>query len=293
MTSFAIVGANGQLGTDLVLAIGAAGHDAIPLTHAEIEVTDRASVDGALDAVGAQIVINTAAFNVEASQLDPERAFALNADGARRVAEAAAERGMRVMHIGTDYVFDGAKGSPYLETDATGPLNVYGETKLAGEQMVLEASADHVVVRTSGLYGVAGCRAKNGMNFVTTMLKLADERDELTVVDDEVMTPTYTADLARQIVAIADNGVGGVVHATSGDSCSWFEFTSAIIELSGAEVALSPTTSAAFNANAATPIDRPHYSVLQNARLAELGIDSMRDWREALAAYLAAIGRAA
>ncbi|MDO8632316.1 MAG: sugar nucleotide-binding protein, partial [Phycisphaerales bacterium] len=183
-----MIGADGQLGTDLVIALGRAGYRPLVLTHADVEVAEAESVDQELSSGRAEIVINTAALNVEASERDPLAAFRVNAIGCRNVADIACRTGMRVIHIGTDYVFDGLKREPYLELDATGPMNTYGISKLAGERYVLTADPTNCVVRSSGLYGAAGCRAKNGLNFVTTMLKLGRERGALSVVGDERLT---------------------------------------------------------------------------------------------------------
>lgn len=290
MTSFAVIGANGQLGHDLMKNLAAAGHEPRPLTHADIEVTDAQSVKRALGETAADVVINTAAMSVESSERDPDKAFAVNATACRNLADATSAAGSRLVQISTDYVFDGEKAAPYIETDPVRPINTYGVSKLAGEFFVLAGGGRNCVVRTSGLYGAAGCRSKNGMNFVTTMLKLAAERDTLSVVADEVMTPTYTADLARQLLAICEAGITGVVHATSAGSCSWFEFTQAIVELAGADLQLSATTGSEFAADAEVPIRRPSFTVLENRRLAEAGIDLMSDWRDALGRYLNEIG---
>lgn len=286
MTKFAVVGADGQLGSDLMLVLADAGHDPLPLAHADIEVTDPDSVERALGAAAADVVVNTAALNVEESERDPGRAFAVNAIGCRNLVVATAARGASLVHISTDYVFDGGRREPYTEEDCPRPVNAYGISKLAGEHFVLATGGPNTVIRTSGLYGVAGCRAKGGKNFVTMMLELAGERDNLAVVDDEVMTPTYTADLARQILTIHEVGLTGVVHATSAGGCSWYEFTRAIVELAGLQMTVKPTTASDFAAKSAVPVTRPPYSVLENRRLAEAGIDQMPGWRDALVRYL-------
>jgi dTDP-4-dehydrorhamnose reductase len=185
------------------------------------------------------------------------------------------------VHVSTDYVFDGAKRAPYVEGDRPNPLNVYGVSKLAGEYAVLNAGGEHQVVRSSGLYGVRPCRAKGG-NFIDTMFRLAAERDEVRVVNDEVLTPTFTADLAGQIRTLALEGPPGLYHATNQGSCSWFEFAQAIFELGRLRTPLRPTSVAEFGA----PVRRPFYSVLDNAALRAAGLDRMRPWREALADYM-------
>ena len=283
-----IIGANGQLGSDLVEVL--ASEEVIPLTHDDIEVADLASGQAVLTAHRPQVVINTAAFhNVGACEEAPERAFAVNATGAWNVARACVPLGASLVHISTDYVFDGQKGSPYVEDDLPRPLNIYGVSKLAGEHLIRYTLQQHFIIRTSGLYGTHPCRAKGGDNFVGLMLRLAQERDEVRVVDDEVLTPTYTLDLAHQIaLLIHTDGLGpksahyGLYHATSGGQCSWYEFARAIFELTGTTVNLQPTTAEEFP----RPVKRPAYSVLENKALQGLGLDRMRPWQEALAAYL-------
>ena len=186
-----------------------------------------------------------------------------------------------MVHVSTDYVFDGVKRAPYVETDPPNPLNVYAMSKLAGEYAVLNAAGPHQVVRSSGLYGIRPCRAKGG-NFIDTMFKLARERDEVRVVDDEVLTPTFTADLAAQIRILALEGPPGLYHATNHGSCSWYEFARLIFDLGNLRTPLSKTTVKEF----AAPVRRPFYSVLDNAALAAAGLDRMRPWRDALTAYM-------
>jgi len=255
----------------------------VPLTHADIEVEDYESVREALGKHRPDCVINTAAFHdVIACEAQPERAFAVNAVGAWNVARVCAELGATLVHLSTDYVFDGGKGRPYVEDDLPRPSNVYGVSKLAGEHLIRYTLAQHFVVRTSGLYGAHPCRAKKGENFVGFMLRLARERGEVRVVTDEVLTPTYTLDLARQVALLAQTEYHGLYHATSGGECSWYEFARAIFDLTGTPVSLQPTTAGEFP----RPVKRPAYSVLENRALQELGLDRMRPWREALEAYL-------
>jgi dTDP-4-dehydrorhamnose reductase len=287
MRRVAVIGANGQLGLDVCQAFASAGYDVAALNHAELEVADRAAVDAVLTPLAPAVIVNTAAMhNVDACEADPARAFAVNGIGARNIAQAATALGAVVVHVSTDYVFDGATRRPYVEEDAPRPLNVYGITKLAGEYAVRVAGPRHAVVRSSGLYGTGACRAKGGLNFVRLMLKLARERGEVRVVTDEMVTPTYTRDLAAQLVPIAEGTLGGVVHATCQGACSWNEFAAAIFELAGQPVRLLAATSADFPAK----VPRPTYSVLDNARLRAAGVDRMPPWRESLRRYLAEIG---
>lgn len=280
----AVIGANGQLGTDCVAAFSGAGHDVIGLTHQAMEVGDPVSIGGVLESLRPDVVVNTAAMhNVESCEAEPDRAFRVNGIGPRALAHEGARLGFRLLHISTDYVFDGLKGEPYVEEDRAAPLNAYGNTKLSGEHFVLATAGDTAVVRTSGLYGAAPCRAKQGgLNFVQRMLQLARERGSVQVVTDEFVTPTYTADLAHQLVVLADHDVRGIVHATSRGECSWFEFARAIFDLAGVEVDLRTATLETFPAK----VPRPAYSVLDNRRLRSEGIDRMPEWRDALASYL-------
>ncbi|MBK5230385.1 MAG: dTDP-4-dehydrorhamnose reductase [Thermoleophilia bacterium] len=291
MARVCIVGSDGQLGFDLSREFKSAGHDVTDWTHADIEITDRASVTAAFAAAAPEVVVNTAALNVETSELDPAKAFAINALGARELAAAAA-RDVRLVQISTDYVFDGTKGTPYVETDITGPLNAYGVSKLAGEHFVLAADGRNIVIRSSGLYGEHGCKAKNGMNFVTTMLALAADRDQLSVVNDEALSPTFTRDLATQIVALVDRSeLSGIFHATAHGGPTWFEFASAIFELADVQIDVWPTSGAEYSKEADNSILRPANTSLENARLSKAGVDLMRPWRDQLADYLVAIGR--
>ena len=200
----AVLGANGQLGYDVASAFAAEGNTVAALTHEQVEVASSESVQAALEGVRPELVINTAAFHhVEKCEADPARAFAVNGAGARNVAQITASLHMPLIHISTDYVFDGAKGAPYVEDDQPRPLNVYGNTKLSGEHFVSSINPRHFVVRVSAIYGANPCRAKGGLNFVELMLKLSRERDELRVVDDEFVTPTPTIQIARQLMELS------------------------------------------------------------------------------------------
>jgi dTDP-4-dehydrorhamnose reductase len=228
------------------------------------------------------VVINTAAFhNVPKCETEVAQAYALNAAAPGTLAAICDELGARLVHVSTDYVFDGAKQTPYVETDRPVPLNVYGISKLAGEYAVLARGGRHQVVRSSGLYGVRPCRAKGG-NFIDTMYRLAGQQPVVKVVNDEILTPTFTADLAAQIRVLALEGEPGLYHATSGGSCSWYEFARAIFDLGAFTTPLEPTSVREF----AAPVKRPFYSVLENAAAARQGIDRMRPWREALTDYM-------
>ncbi len=283
----AVIGANGQLGCDVCRAFLDAGHDVIRLNHDDMDIADFTSAAKQLEEAKAKIVINTAAMhNVDACELDPARAFAVNAIGARNLAILSNKLEFVLIHISTDYVFDGKKQSPYVETDCPMPLNVYGNSKLAGEFFVQTMSKKHFVLRVSGLYGTNPCRAKGGRNFVALMLKLASERDEVRVVDDEVLTPTFTEDVARQIVALSKVDNYGLYHATAQGCCSWYKFAVKIFELSSVKTKLSVANPNDFPAK----VPRPKYSVLENNRLKSLNLDIMPTWEDGLRRYLKEIG---
>ncbi|HEX5433546.1 MAG TPA: dTDP-4-dehydrorhamnose reductase [Candidatus Angelobacter sp.] len=279
----AVLGGNGQLGEDVAAAFRQEGDQVTALTHKDVEITSRESVVGLLENVRPEIVINTAAFHhVEKCEADPAQAFAANATGARNIAQATHSIGAALMHISTDYVFDGRKNSPYTEQDSPMPLSVYGNSKLAGEYFVRAENPRHFVVRVSGLYGSHPCRAKGNLNFVELMLKLSRERDELRVVNDEFVTPTPTVEVARQLVVLSRTSDYGLYHATSEGGCSWYEFAQAIFELSGVKVKLEPAQPGEFLAKVA----RPKYSVLENAALKRSSLNVFQHWKKGLEQYL-------
>lgn len=283
----AVIGANGQLGSDVVAAFAGRGDTVVELNHDAVELTDRASLAAALERADAPLVVNTAAMHhVDKCEENPAQAFAVNALGVRHLALECAARNSQLVQISTDYVFDGSKRAPYTETDAPLPLNAYGNSKLAGEYFVRTRCPRHYVLRISAIFGRAPCRAKGGNNFVTTMLKLARERDELRVVDSEIVSPSYTVDVARQMVRLVDSGRFGLYHATGQGQCSWYRFAQEIFRLAGLSTKVSAAGANEFPAK--TP--RPTYSVLDNEALRRAGLDVMRPWEQALAAYLAEIG---
>ncbi|HTS05631.1 MAG TPA: dTDP-4-dehydrorhamnose reductase [Candidatus Eisenbacteria bacterium] len=281
----AVVGANGQLGCDVVWAFTASGDGVCALTHGDIEIAQPDSVAAKLGELQPDLVVNTAAMhNVEQCEREPERAFAVNALGARNLALAARGLGASLMHVSTDYVFDGRKSSPYLETDCPQPLNVYGNSKLAGEYFVCASLERHFVLRTSGLYGMAPCRAKGGRNFVDLMLKLADERDELRVVNNEFVTPTSTRELALQMVALSRSDAYGLYHATAEGSCSWHKFAREIMRIANKSVKLSVAGEDEFPAK----VPRPKFSVLENGALKQRQLNTFGRWQDGLRDYLIA-----
>jgi dTDP-4-dehydrorhamnose reductase len=275
-----LIGANGQLGQDLQRKLEA--WDVIPITHADLEIRDFEAVEHLLDANKPDYVINTAAYHrVDDCEDDPLPAFEVNGFAVLNLAQVCAKYGITLVHISTDYVFDGRKTSPYTELDLANPLNVYGVSKLAGEYFVQNYCPEHIIVRTSGLYGVAGASGKGG-NFIETMLRLAREEKPISVVADQTLSPTFTSDLAESIRELIQSGARGLFHVTNSGQTSWFEFAGAIFDSTGLTPELSRTTTEAFGAKA----PRPAYSVLAHDRLLEHGLDDLRPWSLALNDYL-------
>ena len=234
-------------------------------------------------AIRPSVIVNTAAMHhVENCEKQPERAYEVNALGAQNLSIVAQELDAKLVHVSTDYVFDGSKKTPYVESDPAAPLTVYGNTKLAGETFIRQTAEKHFIVRTSAMYGRNACRAKGGRKFVELMLKLAGERDELRVVDDEVVSPTSTTELAKQIALLSRTDSYGLYHATAEGSCSWYEFARTIFEMTNTRVNLKIAAPGEFPAKVA----RPKYSVLENWELKTLGLNSLSSWQEGLTSYL-------
>ncbi len=279
-----IIGADGQLGSDLVSVLSQSNHhEVVPLTLADIDVASMDSVASALTTAQPKVVINTAAMHhVEKCEEDPALSFAVNAEGARNLSILCNDLGATLLHISTDYVFDGEKRAPYEEDDLPVPLNVYANSKLAGEHFVQSTAKNFYIVRVSGLYGSNVCMAK-GQNFVSLMLKLAGERDEIAVVDDEILTPTWTVEVGHQIEALlASNAENGIYHATAEGQCSWYDFARKIFDVSGSTVNLRKAEPGEFPVK----VNRPSYSVLENANLKKNSLNRMRSWDQALESFL-------
>jgi len=283
-----VIGASGQLGTDVANAFSSNGDEVISLTHSDIELSSIDSVSTRLQEMRPQVVVNTAAMHhVENCEREPQKAFAVNGLGARNLSLVARDIDATLMHVSTDYVFDGAKGSPYEESDAARPLNVYGNTKLAGEYFVRCTSDKYFVLRTSAIYGKSPCRAKGGLNFVEMMLKRAREQGKVRVVDSEFVTPTRTTELARQMVALSRSDSYGLYHATAEGFCSWHEFAREIFKLTDTKVNLEVAGPNEFPAK----VPRPTYTVLENSALKRLGLNRFRPWQEGLREYLSSATR--
>ena len=272
-----VTGSAGMLGQDLVAAARSAGHEVLSLPRAELDIADRAAVEDAVGGARAEVVVNCAAWtNVDGAETSPDDALAVNGTGAGNVARAAAASGAWTIHISSDYVFDGSKRSPYVESEVVGPVSSYGRSKLAGEREVeAEAPDSHTIVRSSWLFGAFGpC-------FPATILRLAGERDELNVVDDQVGCPTFTGHLATALVDLGVTPVRpmGIVHVAGGGDCSWYEFAREIVAGSGLQCEVRPCTTA----DMPRPATRPAYSVLRTERDAPV----LPDWRLGLSEYLA------
>jgi len=273
-----VLGCTGQLGTEVCHVLG--DHEVIPFRRSEIDIT---RLDQVLEAVmhhKPDVVINAAAYtDVDGCEKDTDRAFLVNAIGARNAAIAAREAGAAIVHVSTDYVFDGTKEKPYLEYDAPNPLSIYGRSKLLGEQLVMEQNPCSFILRVAWLYSA---RRKN---FVRTMLALAQERDEVKVVIDQRGTPTYAGDVARQIKHLIGTECYGLYHCTSQGSCTWYEFAREIFRLADRGVKVVPVNSAEFP----RPAKRPASAILDNFMLRIQGLDLMPPWQEALRAHIGEI----
>jgi dTDP-4-dehydrorhamnose reductase len=276
----ALIGADGQLGSDLLSLLPTA--NCFPLFYPDFDVTEPQKARDVLQSLAADVVINTAAFHrVDECEDRPMDAFAVNAIAVRNLALICRDSKAVLVHFSTDYVFDGRKGTPYREEDTPGPLNVYGVSKLAGEYFVRSLCQKYFLIRTSGLYGSAGCREK-GMNFVELMLHLEKSGRSLRVVGDQWVTPTSTEELAVRILELLDTGRYGLYHMTNEGQCTWYEFAKEIFSLAGRAANLSPIDSQTYAAKAR----RPAYSVLENQRAKALGITDFSPWQEALKNYL-------
>lgn len=279
-----VTGAAGMLGHDLLRVGEAAGHELVAVDVADFDITDAAAVDEACARIAPEGVLNCAAWtDVDGAESHREQAFAVNADGAGNLARAAAGASLPMLHVSTDYVFDGegrtdAAGAlrPYVESDATGPRSVYGESKLAGERQVLEASPRHAVVRSSWLFGVGG------RNFADTMLGLAGERDVVQVVTDQVGCPTWTGHLAPALLGLLERGVSGLVHLAGGGHVSWNGFAAEIFRQGEVPCRVEE----ASTADMPRPAPRPAWSALESERGDE--VMPLPPWQDGLAGYLAA-----
>ena len=279
---FALIGVTGQLGHDLARTFDLPG-ELVRLTRADLDLTEPGAITRVLRDVRPTHVVNCAAYNlVDRAEDERARAFAVNAEAVGALADACEAIGATLVHFSTDYVFDGAKTTPYTEDDTPAPLGVYAASKLAGERAALERCRRAFVIRVCALYGVAQSATAVRTNFVETMLRLAASGQAIRVVRDQVLTPSYTLDLAPKVWRVLARGGPGLYHLSSAGQTSFYDFAREIFRLSGLTPSLTPVTAAEFGARA----KRPPYSVMAHTRLAALGEDDLRPWRPALAAYL-------
>lgn len=271
-----VTGVKGQLGFDIAKQLDGR-HETVGIDVEELDITDIDAVQAFMKVNRPDIVINCAAYtNVDACETNDILAYKVNAAGPRNIAAACLDLGVKMVQVSTDFVFDGETTTPYVEYDHANPLSVYGKSKWAGEELVREILPRHFIVRTAWLYGC------NGNNFVKTMLRLAQTRKSISVVNDQRGTPTFSRDLASEIIRLIETDAYGTYHCTNEGECSWYEFARKIFELKGLNIDVSPISTEAFG----SPAARPAYSVLRNLLL-ELTIGNhMRQWEEALFKYL-------
>lgn len=280
-----ITGGAGQLASDLSALLG---ESARVYSHAELDINDPAALDRVFAEVQPEVVFNCAAFhNVDVCEREPDAAWATNVRAVVELGRRCADRGARLAHLSTNYVFDGRRAEPYAEHDLPAPRSIYALTKLAGEHAALAYAADAgaLVVRTAGLYGLHGSASKGG-NFVQRMIARAREQGELNVVADQRLQPTFTADLAQAILEAMNAGVTGLLHLTAAGACSWHEFTAAIMDEAGIDVPVNPTATEIPPGG----VDRPLNGVLARPHADSLGLSPLRPWREALADYMTQAG---
>ncbi|MFC4103162.1 dTDP-4-dehydrorhamnose reductase [Paenibacillus xanthanilyticus] len=272
-----VTGAQGQLGQDLVAALTKLGYEVKGCGRAELDITNYEETKAIIYGFRPDVIVHAAAYTkVDQAETDQETAYQVNAYGSRNLAVVAENAGAKLVYVSTDYVFNGQGTEPYDEFQPTMPINVYGRTKLAGEQFAQQFCSKHFIVRTSWVYG------PNGANFVKTMLKLADERDTISVVSDQVGCPTFTHDLVDTICNLVETEKYGLYHVSNAGHCSWYEFAQAIFELAGKPVTVEPVGTDQFP----RPAKRPSYSVFDHKALAYNGFPPMRHWKDALAEFI-------
>jgi dTDP-4-dehydrorhamnose reductase len=285
MKKIALIGANGQLGTDIYKVFSSDDYYKIfPLTTREIDVTDPNLTKKVLEEIKPHIVVNTAAYHrVDEVEDNPEKAFLVNATAEKNLAELCQSHKWSLVFISTDYVYglDKKRNKPYIETDTPGPINVYGVSKLAGEYLTRFICQRHFVIRLCGLFGIVGALGKGG-NFVETMIRLGKEKGKVKVVDDQVLTPTYTKNIAENLRELLKTDYYGLYHMTSEGQCSWWEFACEIFKLLKMKIKCSPVTSDVFKTRA----KRPFFSVLENYNLKKIKLNKMRGWKKNLKLYL-------
>ncbi len=279
----ALIGADGQLGTDIYKIFKEKGLDVTGLTIDDINICNKDLSKEVLFRIKPALVINTAAYNlVDDCEENISTAFLVNVEGVKNVAQICLELNSALMHFSTDYVFGGyEKKIPYTENDCPAPLSIYGISKLAGEYVIKYLLTKYYIIRVSGLYGHKSSLGK-GYNFVDLMLNLAIKETDIKVVDDQILTPTSTKDVAKKLYELILTGKYGTYHMTNNGSCSWFEFAVEIFKLAGLDIKVIPIKTCQLNSKAR----RPNYSVLDNKRLREIGLSDLRHWKVALNEYI-------
>ena len=271
-----ITGSNGMLGHDLIDVLDGK-HELIKTTSKSLDITDEDKVKDYIVNENPDIVINSAAYtDVDGCETNEEIAYKVNGEGVKNLALACKVVDCPLLHISTDYVFNGENNKPWMEDDEVCPISIYGKSKLQGEEAIESILDKFFIIRTSWLYGI------NGGNFPKTMLELAKTHDTLTVVTDEIGTPTYTLDLAQAIAELIETEYYGIYHITNSDYCSWFDFAKYIFEVKNINVNVVPVTAEEF----ARPASRPHYSVLNNSNWVNNGFKPLRSYKEAIKDYL-------
>jgi dTDP-4-dehydrorhamnose reductase len=272
-----VTGAMGQLGQDLVKVLSENQHEVFSFSRDEMDVTCMDTVRKAIHESQPDSIIHTAAYtNVDQAESNEDQAYLVNAYGCRNLAIVAQEVQATLCYISTDYVFDGQGNTPYKEYDQANPLGVYGKSKFAGEELIKSLSSKYFIVRTSWVYGLYG------NNFVKTMLRLAQEKEELSVVSDQIGSPTYTVDLAHFLACLIQTEKYGIYHASNTGTCSWYEFAKAIFEEANIQINVLPVTTKEFP----RPAPRPEYSVMDHLAIRANGLEDLRHWRAGLIEFL-------
>ena len=272
-----VTGVKGQLGYDVVKDLEKRGHQPIGVDRDEMDLMDNEAIRTFIMNLKPEAIIHCAAYTaVDKAEEEVETCYQINAEAVKVISECAKELDVKLIYISTDYVFDGTKEGEYVETDTPNPINVYGASKLKGEQYVQTLLEKYYIVRISWVFGV------NGNNFIKTMRRLGSERDELNIINDQVGSPTYTADLAPLLVDMMETDKYGIYHATNEETCSWYEFANEIFKQSGIEVKTNPITTDQYP----TAAKRPMNSRMSKAKLKANGFNLLPTWQEALAHYL-------
>lgn len=277
-----VFGRAGQLGAELVRVFGQRGFDVAAYGRSDVDVTDGPRVEQLIAREMPAIVVNATAYNmVDVAEREPEAAFAGNALAVRNLALACRQSAARLVHFSTDYVFDGTAGRPYVEDDATHPLGAYAVSKLAGELYACAYLSDALIIRTCGVFGLAGQYTARG-NFIETMLRLARRSETIRVVEDYVASPTFAPELADRTADLIERDQSGIFHVGGGTPISWCDFAAMIFEEAGLQPQVRPTSDREYR----TPARRPRFSALSNAKFEALGIAPMPDLRDCVRIYM-------